>query len=77
MYFQKIEYIVQASFAIFHNISRSAELKDSFKQIKALSIAKKFTDAKSPEIKCLATMFISNVATNDDDVSFVASTSNI
>lgn len=61
--------------AILHNVTRSAELKDLFKDTKSLSIIKRFTTANSPEIKALAYMFIANVATNADDVSIVDTTS--
>ena len=76
LFLKRVKYIVQSMLAILHNITRSAELKDLFKESKALSIIKKFINANSPEIKALAYMFIANVATNEDDVSIVDTTSN-
>lgn len=73
----RIKYIVQSMLAILHNITRSADLKDLFKESKALSIIKKFITDNSPEIKALAYMFIANVATNEDDVSIVDTTKTI
>ncbi len=66
---------MQSILAIIHNITRSSDLKDLFKEAKALNIVKRLITANSPEIKALAYMFIGNVATNEDDVSVVDTTS--
>jgi hypothetical protein len=68
---QKTKFIVQSSLAIFHSVSRSAELKDSFTEIKALNVINRFLDVNSPEIRSLAYMMLANIATNEDDVSLI------
>jgi hypothetical protein len=74
---KKIKFIVQSSLAIFHSVSRSADLKDSFTEIKALNVINRFLDVNSPEIRSLAYMFMANVATNEDDVSLIDKSSKV
>jgi hypothetical protein len=70
-FIKKVHYICLATLAIFHNVSRSAELKESFREMKSLQIVKRFTTFNSPEIRSLSYFFIANVGNNEDDVELV------